>query len=124
LRKILSSQPEKKPASFRIAENCMYLLQHTGGGFGGRDVILTNMGSAQVKVMLLTELSKILMRSASVMSEYEAFSNVSSKLYDKNPLINETIEQVSKMIQYQSIKQPGEPVDHIFLFGEYASPKV
>ncbi|MGI6665292.1 MAG: hypothetical protein ACOX3W_07770 [Christensenellaceae bacterium] len=102
----------------------MYLLQHTGGGFGGRDVILTNMGSAQVKVMLLTELSKILMRSASVMSEYEAFSNVSSKLYDKNPLINETIEQVSKMIQYQSIKQPGEPVDHIFLFGEYASPKV
>ncbi|MDL2236357.1 hypothetical protein LJC56_00775 [Christensenellaceae bacterium OttesenSCG-928-K19] len=113
----------KKPCGFQVAENCLYNLQHTGDGFGYRNIILAGMGSARVNITLLTDIQRALTRSSPVMPEAEAFSKTLSGIYNKSAAISAASEQLSKMVQYQSIKEPSHPVDYIYIFGDYATEK-
>ncbi len=113
----------KKPYRFQVAENCLYNLQNTGDGFGASNVIVASIGSARVSVTLLTTLEKVLTRTAPVLREAEAYNQAAQGLYDPSAAMQAATEQISKMIQYQSIKEPGHPVDQIYLFGKYVSPQ-
>ncbi len=115
------SMSGKKPFSYQVAENALYSLHRVVGGLIGKDIILTSLGSKGVNVALLTGKANVVMRSASTMPDAEAFSAVKSGLFQTGPLTDMASEQISKMMQYMMIKEPGKKVENIFVLGDYAS---
>jgi hypothetical protein len=108
----------RRPHGFQIAENCLFNLHRIAGG---GDIIAASLGGRRVNVTLLTGKSNVVSRSADVGPGAELYGGGAPGL---SQTINTAAAEISKMLQYQAIKQPGRAPDHIFLFGDYASPDV
>ncbi len=116
------SMAGRKPYSFQVAENALYNMHCMANGLHGKDLILASLGSARVNITLFTGRASVVMRCAGVMAEAEAFSAVKNGLFQNTQVGEVAGEQISKMIQYKTIKEPGRKVENIYIFGDYASP--
>lgn len=114
----------RRPHGFQVAENCLFNLHRIAQGAAGVSIIAASLGSKRVNVTLLTGMSNVVSRSASVMPEVESFNSVKSGMFDSSLTVNVAVSEISKMLQYQAIKNPGHTVDNILVFGDYASPDV
>ncbi len=113
----------KKPVCYTVAQNCLYHLQHlSSGGRYGNHFIAANMGSSNVHVSLMGGGDTgAVTRMEAVMPGEQAFADMRAHSYDSAAALAVATEQISKMIQYLSIKQPGKEADAIFLLGDMAS---
>ena len=114
----------KKPYCYTVAQHCLYHLQHLGNGFSSGDIIAANVGSSRIHVTLLAQPNISLTRSDVVMPGKQAFSDSAGHRYDVSAAMEAATQNISKMMQYQSIKYPGRACDSIFIFGDTASEEM
>ncbi|CAK7013097.1 MAG: hypothetical protein DELT_03239 [Desulfovibrio sp.] len=99
----------KKPSCYTVVQNCLCRLQHLGNGFSGGDIIIANVGSSRIHVTLLAQPNIALTRSDAVMPGRQALAAVVENRYDISAATEAATQNISKMMQYQSIKYPGRP---------------
>ena len=114
----------KKPYCYTVAQHCLYQLQHLGKRFSSGDIIAANVGSSRIHVTLLAQPNISLTRSDVVMPGKQAFSDSAGHRYDVSAAMEAATQNISKMMQYQSIKYPGRACDSIFIFGDTASEEM
>lgn len=114
----------KKPYCYTVAQNCLYQLQHLGSGFTSGDMIAASVGSSHIHATLLAQPNITLMRSEAVMPGSQAYSAINAGQYDIFAATEAATQNISKMMQYQSIKYPGRSCDSIFIFGDLASEEM
>ncbi|WP_147568148.1 type IV pilus biogenesis protein PilM [Christensenella intestinihominis] len=114
----------KKPSCYTVVQNCLCRLQHLGNGFSGGDIIIANVGSSRIHVTLLAQPNIALTRSDAVMPGRQALAAVVENRYDISAATEAATQNISKMMQYQSIKYPGRACDSIFISGDIATAEM
>ncbi len=111
----------KTPVCYTVAQSCIYHLQHFASGIQKGDCIFACVDAANVQVTLLPEPNGAVGRMSTIMPEKAALNALKSNTYDTSVAVTNVTEQISKMLQYHSIKYPGRTVGCIRLFGEMAT---
>ncbi|MEA4853935.1 MAG: hypothetical protein VB082_06640 [Christensenella sp.] len=108
----------KKPFCYTVTQNCLSRLQNMGAGFAQGDIIVAAIGSARILITLLAQPNIVITRAITVMPGDQARTAFLDGTYPTETVSEAAIQNISKMLQYHSIKYPGKKVDSVYIMGD------
>ncbi len=110
----------KKPVCFSVAQNG--ILNFAKTFLSGATMIIANVNATTVTAHLLNLPDSIITRSANVAQTgggLDVLASIAGPDPDAPPPeITELADIMTKLVQYQSIKHPGKPVECVYLIGD------
>lgn len=107
---------KKTPKEFDIAQNCIY--KFCGMLLPETTAVLANIEKDQLKIHLFNAPDMILTRTT-ILDEARVYSPSRGE-QEESPVLVSVADQISKMFQFQAIKQHDRAITAIYLFGALA----
>ncbi len=110
----------KKPTCFGVAQNS--ILNFAKMFLSGKTMIIANVNAMAVSAHLLNLPDSVITRSANVTQtggSLDVLASIAGPDPDAPPPeVTELADIMTKLVQYQSIKHPGKPVECVYLIGD------